>query len=157
MTQATTTVRRAEASDVPALAALFDGYRRFYKQPSDSEAAGAFIGARLEHGESVVFLAERGDDAIGFTQLYPMFSSVQMRRTWILNDLFVDPAARRSGAGCALMEAAIAFAQTDGAASIALETAGENLPARSLYEALGFRTDRSLIWYTKPLAQLDPD
>ena len=41
---------------------LFDAYRQFYEQPPDLALARAFIGGRLERGESIVFLAERAAD-----------------------------------------------------------------------------------------------
>lgn len=94
-----------------ALASLFDGYRQFYKQESDLTGAKAFLEARLQREESVVFLALEGTEALGFTQLYPSFSSVSMARLWILNDLFVNPAARGKGVGEALLARAVEFAR----------------------------------------------
>jgi len=49
----------------------------------------------------VVFLALDGDAgrATGFTQLYPLFSSVAARRKWLLNDLLVAPELRLKGYG----------------------------------------------------------
>lgn len=60
--------------------------------------------ARLENHESVILIAEENGEFIGFTQLYPTFSSVSMKRIYILNDLFVVPHARTKepAAGCFL-------------------------------------------------------
>lgn len=93
----TLTVRQAVLADLEALAPLFDGYRQFYGQPSDISAAHAFLRARFEHGESFVFIALDGDTPVGFTQLYPSFSSVSLARIFVLNDLFVHECARRKG------------------------------------------------------------
>ena len=85
-------VRQAVLADLAVLAPLFDGYRQFYGRASDPAAAEAFLRARFDHGESVLFLAT--DDSgrpLGFTQLYPSFSSVSLARVFILNDLFVVP------------------------------------------------------------------
>jgi len=71
---------------------LIDAYRQFYKQSSDVASAYEFLKERFSHGESVIFLAFEGDQALGFTQLYPSFSSVSMARVFILNDLFVAQA-----------------------------------------------------------------
>ncbi|HET7930848.1 MAG TPA: GNAT family N-acetyltransferase, partial [Rhodanobacteraceae bacterium] len=76
--------------------------------------------------------------ALGFTQLYPAFSSVAARRIWILNDLFVAPNARRRGVARELMQAARAFAAETGAIRLVLETAEDNHSAQGLYEALGY-------------------
>ena len=91
------TIRQAVLADLDAVVTLFDGYRQFYGQPSDGVAARAFLQARFEHGQSVVLLAESQGQAVGFTQLYPSFSSVSMARVFVLNDLFVAPTARRLG------------------------------------------------------------
>src|SRR5215469_7546293 len=89
-------IEPATLADLPALATLFDAYRVFYRQPSDPGKARDFLGERLERGESVIFLAhDGGGAALGFTQLYPCFSSVAARRLWVLNDLYVERWARR--------------------------------------------------------------
>jgi ribosomal protein S18 acetylase RimI-like enzyme len=131
-------VRRAEARDVDALAPLFDAYRQFYGQPSDVARAHAFLTERFLRAESVVFVAEDAGRAVGFTQLYPSFSSTRTARIYVLNDLYVDREARRTGAARALLEAAEAFARADGAAGLTLSTGVENRPAQTLYEAMGW-------------------
>lgn len=145
-----TAIRRATASDLPALAPMFDAYRRFYGQPGDVARAERFLRERLARAESVVLLAERDGAAVGFTQLYPVFSSVRTARLWLLNDLFVAEPARRSGVARALLDAAAAFARDDGAAGLMLETARDNAPARALYRAAGWHEDASQ-WYSLAL------
>ena len=131
---------------------LFDGYRQFYGQPSDLPRARDWLRSRLRVGESVVLVAKRGEKTVGFAQLYPMFSSVRTARTWILNDLFVDSAARRGGVARALLDAAAAFAREDGAAGISLETTRDNDAARALYRAAGWNEDATQ-WYSLPLSR----
>ena len=136
------TVREAGPDDVDRLAPLFDGYRRFYRQPSDPEGARRFLAERLEAGESRVFVAETPDrGAVGFVQLFPSFSSVSMKRLWILNDLFVAPGARRGGVARALMERARQLAIETGAKGLILETESHNAAAKTLYEDLGWVRD----------------
>ena len=147
----TTTTHRASPADLDALALLFDAYRQFYGQASDPARARAWLRERLRFGESVVLVAKRGDVLTGFTQLYPMYSSVRTARTWILNDLYVDSAARRSGVGRTLLDAAATFAREDGAAGISLETTRDNDAARALYRAAGWQDDATQ-WYSLPLA-----
>ncbi|RZA19717.1 MAG: GNAT family N-acetyltransferase, partial [Lysobacteraceae bacterium] len=93
----TISTHRAGPADLDALALLFDAYRQFYGQPSDLARAREWLRERLRFGESMVLVARRGGATVGFVQLYPMFSSVRTAKTWILNDLYVDAAARRSG------------------------------------------------------------
>ncbi len=146
-----TTIAHAQPADLDALAALFDAYRQFYGQPSDLAAARDWLRNRLRFGESRVLLARRNRDAVGFAQLYPMFSSVRMARTWILNDLFVLPATRRPGIARSLLDAAADFARQDGAAAIQLETTQDNAAARATYRAAGWHEDATQ-WYSLSLA-----
>ncbi|BCT91503.1 putative N-acetyltransferase YhfO [Lysobacter helvus] len=146
-----TTIRRATLADLDVLAPLFDGYRRFYAQAGDVDRARAFLHERLSRNESVVLLAFRGDTPAGFTQLYPIFSSVRTARTWLLNDLFVAEHARRGGVARALLDAAAAFGRADGAAGLVLETTVDNAPARALYRAAGWHEDATQ-WYSLSLA-----
>ncbi|MDI1254444.1 GNAT family N-acetyltransferase [Thermomonas sp.] len=138
---------RAGPADLDALVPLFDAYRQFYGQPPDVERARDWLRSRLRFGESVVFVAMRGTAMVGFTQLYPMYSSVRTARSWILNDLFVDATVRRSGVGHALLEAAAQFAREDGAMGISLETTQDNAAARGLYRAAGWNEDATQ-WYS---------
>ena len=140
-------ISRAGPADLDALALLFDAYRRFYGQASDIAGARDWLRSRLRVGESVVLVAKRAGNAVGFVQLYPMFSSVRMARTWILNDLFVDAAARRGGVARALLDAAASFAREDGAAGLSLETGRGNAAARALYRAAGWHEDDTQ-WYS---------
>lgn len=145
------TIRRAGPQDLDALAVLFDGYRGFYGQPSDIPRARDWLRTRLRLGESMVLVAASGDDLLGFTQLYPMYSSVRTARTWILNDLFVAEGARRRGVARTLLDAAAQFAREDGAAGISLETTRDNAPARALYRAAGWHEDETQ-WYSLSFA-----
>ena len=134
-------------NEVGLVAPLFDQYRVFYRQPSDPALAQAFIAERVANRESVIFLALRDDEPVGFTQLYPSFSSVSARRTWILNDLYVVPSCRGQGVGSALLERARAHALETGAKGLGLQTAVDNHNAQRLYEALGYRREEGFYSY----------
>lgn len=146
-------IHRAGLDSLGQIAALFDAYRVFYDQPPDLARARGFLGERLRHAESVVLVAEQDATAVGFAQLYPMFSSVHTARIWILNDLFVAAQARRRGAARGLLEAAAKFARADGASRLMLETDRDNAPARALYRAAGWDEDGSQ-WYSLALGLL---
>ncbi|HWS27631.1 MAG TPA: GNAT family N-acetyltransferase, partial [Xanthomonadales bacterium] len=145
-------VRQATAADLDALAPLFDGYRQFYGQRSDIAAARAFLQDRLQQNESVIFLALLAGQAVGLCQLYPIFSSVSMRRAWLLNDLFVDPAGRGQGVGEKLLDAAAAHGRASGAAWLMLQTAQDNLPAQRLYARAGWHLDQHFQSYILDLS-----
>jgi GNAT superfamily N-acetyltransferase len=137
---------RAEEPDLDLVAPLFDAYRRFYEQPGDLEGARRFIAERFAALDAVIFLALESGDAetirgLGFVQLFPSFSSVSMKRLWILNDLYVAEVARGRGVGRALMNRARDLAIDTGAKGLVLETGADNHAARRLYEDLGYRID----------------
>lgn len=136
---------------VGEIAPLFDAYRQFYERPSDLDGARRFLADRLERGESAIFVAllerEGQEVAVGFTQLYPSFSSTRMGRIWVLNDLFVAPEARRLGVGVALLKRARAHARQTGALRLTLQTAVTNTAAQALYEAQGWRRDEGFYTY----------
>jgi GNAT superfamily N-acetyltransferase len=142
-------IRRASQADIRTVAELFDGYRQFYGQPADLALAEGFMRDRFAHDDSAVFLAvePQSGEGLGFVQLYPSFSSVAARRLLILNDLFVAPAARRSGVGRALMNMARDFAASTGARRIVLSTAATNHEARALYESCGYQLDDVFVVY----------
>ena len=141
-------IRRAETGDLDVLTILFDGYRQFYEQPADLALARRFIGDRLQNGDSVIFLAFRDGAALGFTQLYPTFSSVGATAIFVLNDLFVDPRERTCGIGSALLRHAAAFAASSGAKQLTLRTATTNTTAQSVYERLGWLRDTRFFTYS---------
>jgi ribosomal protein S18 acetylase RimI-like enzyme len=141
-------LRRAKIEDLPHLVALFGAYREFYRQTPTPADEREFLAARLEREEAVVFLAERDGAAVGFTLLYPSFSSLSLRPIWVLNDLYVLPAERRHGVGALLLRHALEFARASGADYLTLETAKDN-PARRLYEAEGWRRDEEFLHYER--------
>lgn len=141
------TIRQAVLADLDVVAGLFDAYRQFYDQVGDLVAARNFLRARFEHGQSVILLAESHGQAVGFTQLYPSFSSVSMARVFQLNDLFVAPMARRLGVGEALLKAAEDHALQMGAVRLSLTTNVQNLPAQALYESMGWTRDQKFYAY----------
>ncbi len=119
---------------------LFDAYRQFYGQDPDHSAATGFIAERLTAADSVIFLAlnEMGK-SIGFTQLYPAFSSVAMKRMWYLNDLYVVESARQQGVARALLKRVASFAKETNALTVKLATGISNHPAKLLYESEGYQ------------------
>jgi GNAT superfamily N-acetyltransferase len=141
-------IRQATVEDVDLVAPLFDAYRQFYKQPSDLQGGRNFILERLSKKESIVFLAVEPDDfALGFVQLYPLFSSTYMKRLWILNDLFVLPSKRKCGVGRALMKRAEDMARETRSRGLLLRTAKDNFAAQKLYESCGWQREEVFVQY----------
>ena len=141
-------IKKANIADIDTLVPLFDQYRVFYKQPSNLEGARQFLKERMTKKETVIFLAlEENNQGIGFTQLFPIFSSVSMQRTYILNDLYVTEQGRGKGIGEAILNTAKQFAIQEGSKGLTLETDIDN-PAQKLYERLGWIKDSEVFHYT---------
>jgi GNAT superfamily N-acetyltransferase len=145
-------IRRANITDLKALGPLFDAYRQFYGQQSNLDGGLAFLRDRLELEQSIVLMAWVDDRAVGFTQLFPSFSSARLTRTLILNDLFVSGEARGAGVGHALLEAACEFGRSAGATRLSLSTALDNLNAQALYEKAGWTRNTRFCAYGIELA-----
>src|SRR5579864_406125 len=137
------------AEELFAVAPLFDAYRVFYKAPSDPAGAREFLFDRWRLRESVLFVAYDGVAPQGFVQLYPIFGSVEMRRLWLLNDLFVAEGVRRSGVGHALMRRAEQHARETGACGLTLSTALDNARAQRLYESEHYVRDAVFCVYNR--------
>ena len=138
---------RAGVEDVAMVTPLFDAYLQFYKLPSNEEASRRYLHARLQKGEAVIFVALEKSAALGFTLLYPTWSSLSRMRWWNLNDLYVVPAARQRGVARALMARARQLAEETGAAGLGLETAKDNFAAQKLYEQLGWKREEEFFRY----------
>jgi GNAT superfamily N-acetyltransferase len=141
-------ILQAYTRHLSLIVGLFDEYRQHRAQPPNPEGARVFLAERLERRDSLIFFASEGSGsfqrALGFTQLYPSFSSVWMKRIWILNDLYVLPACRRQGIARALHDRARHLAVETRARGLAFSTAGENEAARYLCETLGYVRDEKL-------------
>ncbi len=148
---ASVVVREAREPDTDDVARLFDAYRVFYGRLSDHPATRAFILERIRKRDSVIYLARGEVDgrmtALGFTQLYPTYSSVSMKRLWILNDLYVAPPGRRRGVARALIDSARKLAVDTQAKGLVLETAVDNLTAQALYDSYGFVKETEFFRY----------
>ncbi|KAB2335124.1 GNAT family N-acetyltransferase [Bacillus mesophilum] len=134
-------IYQAVIEDLEGVSMLFNQYRVFYQQTSDLEGAKTYIKSRLENKDSVIFVVKDKEKYIGFTQLYPTFSSISMKRAWILNDLYVDAKERKQGTGKKLLLKAKEHAIETGAKSISLSTAQDNYSAQRLYETNGYVCD----------------
>lgn len=147
-------MRPATDDDVDAVVDLFRQYLRFYDQEVPAAEARAYLTARRSDGDSVLLVAVLGPEGeaagqgvVGFAQSYPTWSSVSLSRSWVLNDLFVTPAARGTGAARALVQDTCRRAKEAGAIRVSLATAWDNVAAQGLYESEGFVRDQHFHHY----------
>ncbi|MEO8402832.1 MAG: GNAT family N-acetyltransferase [Gammaproteobacteria bacterium] len=129
---------KANIQHAKLLAPLFDAYRVFYRQTSDPVAALQFTQQRLTKQDSTIFLALKDSVGIGFTQLYPSFSSINMQRIFILNDLYIAPDYRKKNIARQLLRTAKQFALANHAIELVLSTERNNDIAQKLYHSEGY-------------------
>ncbi|WP_299229536.1 GNAT family N-acetyltransferase [uncultured Psychroserpens sp.] len=140
------TIIQATLSDLDALTELFDSYRVFYKQSSDLKHSKQFLKERMLKNDSIIYMTYLQNNAVGFTQLYPLLSSVSMQSMYLLNDLYVHQNYRKQGIGEALIDKAKQLCKNENNKGLAIQTAFDN-PAQHLYQRLGFAKDTDLHFF----------
>jgi ribosomal protein S18 acetylase RimI-like enzyme len=133
-------VRPATSADAAALVGLIGEFRDWwaYDGPSDESLARS-VPRLLTDGDTDFLLGEPdGGEPAGFCQLRYRYGLWLESEDCLLEDLFVREAARGSGLGRALVEAAIERARARGCGRVELDTNEGNTAARALYESLGF-------------------
>ncbi|MCX2745560.1 GNAT family N-acetyltransferase [Mangrovivirga sp. M17] len=142
-------IRPADINDLKPLSILFDSYRVFYKKTSNLADAEHFLKERLNNKDSKIYVAEAlSNNLVGFVQLYPLFSSTNMKRLWLLNDLFVSPKYRGQGISISLIDRAKQLAEDTESAGIMLETEKSNLIGNKLYPKADFKLDTEHNYYS---------
>jgi len=136
------------------LAPLFVKYREFYGQLPYPDSSRSFLEKRLERDESIIYLALPDDDdnkLMGFCQLYPSFSSLSLKRVWILNDIYVAEDSRRMLVADNLMREAKKLAKDPNAVRLRASTSSDNEVAMKTYESMGFKADTEFKSYILPI------
>ncbi|HCU2336677.1 TPA: GNAT family N-acetyltransferase, partial [Klebsiella aerogenes] len=131
-------IYQAQPQDIDKILPLFIAYRDFYNVESNKEEAFNYLLNRVKLGESVIYFIEDNNEVVGFTQLYPLFCSLEMKRIWLLYDLFVKKEYRKNGIAKILIQRAEQLATESNSAFIMLSTGIDNVKAQSLYEKNGF-------------------
>lgn len=151
MTEASYLIRRAQSGDVASLGELgaalmrthyaFDSLR--FLQPGGSDEVGYanFLGSQLDDDESIILVAERSGEIVGYVYaaIEPLSWKDLRDECGYIHDLLVTPAMRRGRVGEALLNAAIAWLRERGMPRVVLGTAAHNETARRLFERRGFR------------------
>jgi GNAT superfamily N-acetyltransferase len=133
------TIEPASESDVPRLLPLMRAYCDFYgANPSDeglTEMASALVA--VPDSEGMLWLARGDDGPVGFAAVGWKWSSLRGARVAILEDLFVDPAARGQRLAARLIDACAKRAGELGAPVLMWETAPDNERAQAAYARTG--------------------
>ena len=135
------TIRPIRAEDRTAWDALYAGYARFYKVDQSEAMRDRVWGWLMDPDHEVKgLIAEQDGTPIGLTHYRPFFSPLRAAQSCFLDDLFVDPDARGSGAAQALIDGVVEVARTKGWLVVRWITADNNYRARGVYDRLAERT-----------------
>ncbi|HEX7879866.1 MAG TPA: GNAT family N-acetyltransferase [Candidatus Eisenbacteria bacterium] len=115
--------------------------KRFIQVEHPEAGYGRFLVSRLTDANSLVLVAEREGNVVGY--LYADVESTNWMELrgpcGMVHDIYVDAAARRSGAGHALMRAGIDWIRSQGRSQVVLSTKTGNEHAQRLFRLIGFR------------------
>ncbi|MDH4555150.1 GNAT family N-acetyltransferase [Pseudomonas sp. BN417] len=144
---------QATLEHLDLLTPLFVKYREFYGELPFPESSRKFLEKRLSRQESVIYLAlaDEDDRLLGFCQLYPSFSSLALKRVWILNDIYVAEDARRQLVADRLLQTAKKMARETNAVRMRVSTSVSNEVAHKVYESIGFHEDTEFKNYILPI------
>ena len=159
-------VRRAIEADLPALGRLgallmrvhyaFDPARFLAAHDGADEGYAWFLRTQLAEPDSVVLVAERDRDVIGYVYagLEPLSWKELRDAAGFIHDVVVDERGRRAGVARALIDRAVEWLRSRGAPRVMLWTADQNAAAQRLFERVGFR--RTMIEMTMELPTEGP-
>ncbi|WP_374288943.1 GNAT family N-acetyltransferase [Pseudomonas fluvialis] len=146
---------QATLEHLDQLTPLFIKYRELFGQVAYPESSRKFLSTRISRKESVIYLAMPDDEEriLGFCQLYPSYSSLSLKRVWILNDIYVCEEARRQLVADHLIQAAKKMAKETQAIRMRVSSSINNDVAHKLYESLGFVEDHEFKNFILPISQ----
>jgi GNAT superfamily N-acetyltransferase len=143
------TIDRVGAGDLPELLPMLRAYCDFYRVDPPDDRLLALASALIDNpseGEQHIAretgaigpaTSDRRGSPIGFATIYWTWQTLYAARVGVLNDLYVVPTSRGSGAGRALIERCRQRCRNHGAGKLVWETAPDNATAQLLYDGIG--------------------
>lgn len=140
-------IRRGTERDVPTILKLIRGLAEYERLAHEVEATTARVRAhgfgRRRYFETII--CRRGGTPVGFALYFFTYSTFLARPTLYLEDLFVLPKERGTGAGKALLRALARIAVRRGCGRLEWAVLDWNRPAIGFYKRLGAKLRRQWI------------
>ena len=136
------TIRPVEQKDRAQWNALYQGYAEFYEVTQTDamrDTVWSWLFDDVHETEGLVAVDHKGT-LIGITHFRPFARPLSATTGGFLDDLFVTPASRGSGASRLLIEAVAQIGKQRGWSVIRWITAEDNYRARSLYDKVADKT-----------------
>ena len=128
---------KAEQWNLDILLPLFEEYRLSHGMAENPERTLTFLTNRIRFSESIFFLAlDEDKKAVGFIQLYPRLSSLQLQRYWQLTDIFVRNISHKNDVYTALISKAKDFVSYTQSTRLTVE---QDIQRHHLLENEGFK------------------
>ena len=150
-------VRPATPNDGEALVSLIRGLAHYEKlDPPDDAAAARLVAELAEHPSRFdCLLAEIDGTPVGYALFFETYSTFRGLPKLYLEDIFVDPDHRNTGAGSALFSAVASEAVQRGCVALEWAVLDWNRLALDFYQKLGGNHDREWLPYRLERADLD--
>ncbi|MBY9065121.1 GNAT family N-acetyltransferase [Sphingomonas yunnanensis] len=135
----TLSIRPAIPADVPTMLRFVRELAAYEREPDAVGATEPMMAEALFGGDpaAAALIAERDGGSVGFALYFFTYSTWTGRRGLWLEDLYVTPEARGSGAGAALLRALAGVALDRGCARFEWTVLDWNTPAIDFYRAKG--------------------
>lgn len=135
-------IRDIDARDRDQWEALFLAYGVFYKTDFSREVLDGVWAWLMDEDAAVkALVSASGDTVLGFAMYRSLPDTFTAKPAWFLDDLYVAPEHRGSGAATALIKEVAARAKKQGGGALRWITAESNTTAQSIYNKLAKRTD----------------
>jgi ribosomal protein S18 acetylase RimI-like enzyme len=156
-----TVIRRATKDDLQALGRLgallvrthygFDSRRFMAPRANADEGYAWFLGTQLEDEDTVIFVAERAGEVLGYVYagIEPLNWKELRDECGFIHDIVVAEKGRRTGLAAALIRQAVVWLRDRGMPRVILWTADQNVAAQELFARIGFR--RTMVEMTMEL------
>ncbi len=138
---------KADLEKINLASLIFNDYRIFYNQESNIKDCYDFLLDRTINDESLIYLGLIENNPVAFMQIYQSFSSVGLKKIYILNDLYVVEQYRGKKIGRAMLVKALEVAKSKNITKIALQTAKTNQTAQNLYQSFSFIQDQEFLTF----------
>jgi GNAT superfamily N-acetyltransferase len=150
------TIELVTEAHLPQLLPLMRAYCDFYESDPSDEAllamSRALIGDPEREGVQLIARNDEGA-AVGFATIFWTWSTNAAARVGTMNDLYVAPEGRGSGAAEALIRACVDRCRDRGAVRLEWQTALDNHRAQAVYERVGGKREQWLD-YSLPALKL---
>ncbi len=132
-------IRRARATDAPALHALIAAMNRDQGDPHDLLTLAHVRDDMIANATTIAMVAEAQGALIGYATAHPTYETAHAERGFYVGDLYVAPAHRRQGIARALLAAIARAGHAQGARHLWLTAKATNTAAHAFYRRLGGR------------------